>query len=57
VTKAWQPYAHHILDAISRVYRIGPVFVMNVVAVRVPELEKAVLRMLFGENGDPHPTD
>lgn len=118
MTKAWQPYAHHILDAISRIYRIqvrgdlsvdeilydaalrnlqtlseatqrlpdelkrgfpdipwreisgfrnilvhdylgtiDPVVVKNVVAVHVPELEKAVLRMLSGENGDAHPTD
>ena len=113
MTKAWQPYALHILDAITRIHRIqvrgdlsvddilydaplrnlqtlseatqrlpdelkrrfpdipwreisgfrnilvhdylgtiDPVVVKNVVAVQVPELEKAVLRMLSEENGD-----
>jgi len=118
VTKAWQPYAHHILDAISRIYRIqvrgdlsvdeilydaalrnlqtlseatqrlpdelklgfpeipwreisgfrnilvhdylgtiDPVVVKNVVDVHVPELEKAVRRMLSEEDGRARPTD
>lgn len=56
MTKAWQPYALHILDAITRIHRIqvrgDPVVVKNVVAVQVPELEKAVRRMLSEENGD-----
>jgi hypothetical protein len=56
VTKAWQPYALHILDAITRIPRIqvrgDPVVVKNVVAVQVPELEKAVRRMLSEDNGD-----
>jgi len=36
---------------------IDPVVVKNVVAVHVPELEKAVRRMLSEENGDARTSD